>query len=247
MGNCCRSLQLIMDVLGQALEDYFYQRPLAKLLLHNNYGKPEKMPVEVFFRNEGEMPELETIALRQCRGKILDIGAGVGSHVLVLQEEKADVTALEVSDAATRIMKERGVKKVIQQDIMQYKAAKYDTLLLLMNGIGLVGRLGSLGEFLQYAKTLLAPDGQLIFDSSDIAYLYDDKTSLLSKKALVSKEKYYGEISFQYEYRGIKGEWFNWLYVDQKTLNGVADAAGWMVEVVYEDDYDQYLARLVFK
>lgn len=236
-----------MDVLGQALEDYFYQRPTAKLLLHNNYGKPEKMPVEVFFRYEGEMPELEKIALSLCRGKVLDIGAGVGSHALVLQGENADVTALEVSAVATRIMKERGIKKAIHQNIMQYGAGEYNTLLLLMNGIGLVGSLEGLGMFLQHVKKLLAVGGQLIFDSSDITYLYDDKTSRLSKKALLSKEKYYGEIAFQYEYKGIKGEWFNWLYVDQETLTKIADAAGWMAEVVYEDEYDQYLARLVLK
>ncbi len=225
-----------MDIYGQALQDFYNQQSAEKLWLNNTYGEPEEMPVEVFFRDKEEMPEAELLALQLCRGKILDIGAGAGSHALILQEQGFKVTALEISPGAAEVMQKRGVKTVIQQDIYQYKTEKFDTLLLLMNGIGLTQNLDGLDRFLQHAKQLLLPGGQLIFDSSDIMYLYEDLP--------LPKIQYYGEIQYQYEYKNQRGDWFNWLYIDQKTLLKTAFKNGWICEILYEDDMDLYLARL---
>jgi cyclopropane fatty-acyl-phospholipid synthase-like methyltransferase len=175
--------------------------------------------------------------LNLCRGKTLDIGAGVGSHALILQSKGIDVTALEISPKACEIMKHRGIKKVINADILQYDSEKYDTIVLLMNGIGLCEDIPGLRYFLDYIKDLLAPGAQLIFDSSDIAYLYKPDDFISSN--------YYGEISYQYEYQKIKGNWFKWLYVDFDTLKAIAEKGGWKCEMIYEDDMDQYLVRMV--
>ncbi|RYY07402.1 MAG: class I SAM-dependent methyltransferase, partial [Sphingobacteriaceae bacterium] len=204
--------------------------------INNNYGEPEEMPVEVFFREQTDMPEAELLALHLCRGNILDIGAGAGSHALVLQERGFNVTALEISAGAAELMKKRGVKTVLQQDIFQYKTEKFDTLLLLMNGIGLAGNLAGLNRFLQHAKQLLLPGGQLLFDSSDLTYLYEDLP--------LPQNKYYGEISYQYQYKNQQSDWFNWLYIDQKTLLKTALQNGWNCDILYEDDMDLYLAKL---
>lgn len=225
-----------MDIYGQALLDFYNNQPEEKLWLHNNYGEPEEMPVEVFFRAEEEMPEAELLALQICRGKVLDIGAGAGSHALVLQQQGFDVTALELSPGTAVVMQKRGVKRVIRQDIYQYKTEKFDTLLLLMNGIGLTQNLAGLDRFLQHAKKLLLPGGQLLFDSSDITYLYEDLP--------LPKNKYYGEISYHYEYKKQKGSWFNWLYIDPETLKIHAEKQGWKCALLYQDELDLYLAQL---
>lgn len=226
-----------MDIFGEVLVDYFTGKQQAPLWLNNNYGEPEEMPVEEFFRNESAMSELELHALGLCQKKILDIGAGVGSHALALQQKGLNITALEISETACHIMEKRGVKKVINQNILTFETATFDTLLLLMNGIGLTENLSGLRSFLNHAKKLLNPGGQLLFDSSNIAYLYEGEN--------FPPHKYYGEIAYQYEYQGKKGDWFNWLYVDQKTLIKIAREAGWLTQVVYQDNMDQYLARLV--
>ncbi|WP_317128797.1 class I SAM-dependent methyltransferase [Mucilaginibacter gracilis] len=174
------------DILGQALHNHYYQDKPAPLWIHNQYGPKEEMPVETFFREQEDMPELELLALKQCRGKVLDIGAGAGSHALVLQQNGFDVTALEISGMAVGVMKARGVDKAIEADIFNYSEGRYDTLLLLMNGIGLTGTLANLKLFLNHIKTLLNPGGQVIFDSSDIAYLYED--------GLPDTDNYYGEL-----------------------------------------------------
>lgn len=225
-----------MDIFGKALLDHHHGILSSKLWLHNNYSHAEEMPIDIFFRDKSEMPELELLALDICRGKILDIGAGVGSHTLALQNRGADVTAVEISATACNIMEDRGILKVINADIFDFSNKKFDTLLLLMNGIGLTETLTGFRKFLNHAKTLLNPTGQLVFDSSDISYLYDD----ISMPA----DKYHGEISYQYEYDGQFGDWFNWLYIDSDLLVKMASGEGWDTEVLYDDGMDQFLVRL---
>jgi SAM-dependent methyltransferase len=225
-----------MDVFGEALKDQFTKPPSETLWVHNSYDEPEEMPVDIYFRDESEMPDLELKALELCRGKVLDVGAGVGSHALVLQNRGFDVTGMDISASAVDIMTQRGLKKAVEGNILKYKEDTFDTLLFMMNGIGLTGTIKGLTAFLKDVKSLLNPDGQLIFDSSDLSYLYQEVAFPLSG--------YYGEVSFRYEYKSVKGSWFKWIYVDQQTLKSLAEKQGWKVEIVFEDDQDQYLARL---
>ena len=225
-----------MDVFGEALKDQYTKPPSETLWVHNSYDEPEEMPVDIYFREESEMPDLELKALQLCKGKVLDVGAGVGSHALILQKRGFDVTGMDISAPAVAIMKQRGLQKAIEENILQYKGDTYDTLLFMMNGIGLTGTIAGLTSFLKEVKSLLNPDGQLLFDSSDLSYLYQE--------VAFPSSGYYGEVSFRYEYKGLKGSWFKWIYVDQQTLKSLAKKQGWIVEIVFEDDQDQYLARL---
>lgn len=228
-----------MDVFGEALKDQFLNPPSDILWVHNSYDEPEEMPVDIYFRDETEMPELELKALEACRGKILDVGAGVGSHALVLQKRGHDVAGMDISEAAVMIMIQRGLKNAFQGNILKLeKHHKYDTLLFMMNGIGLTGSLQGLKSFLKEAKGFMNPGGQLVFDSSDLLYLYQEIAFPVNG--------YYGEVSFRYEYKSIKGSWFKWVYVDQKTLKDLAAESGWSTEILFEDEHDQYLAKLTF-
>lgn len=226
------------DIYGEALSQFHREGLLHfPLLLHSTYGDIEEMPVDVFFRTEEDFSELEFIALSLCDGKIMDIGAGVGSHVLYLQAKGYDVTALEISILACNIMQERGVLQIATNSFWEYRSQQYDTLLFLMNGIGIAGDLEGFRRLLAHAKTLLTERGQLLFDSSDISYLYEEFR-------IKRPDYYFGEIGYQYEFQGNKGTPFKWLYLDQKTLIEIAHEEKWVVQILYEDDHDQYLARM---
>ncbi|MCX2576083.1 class I SAM-dependent methyltransferase [Pedobacter sandarakinus] len=227
-----------MDVFGKALTDIYNTGDAEPLFLHNSYGEPEEMPLAFFFRDDEDMPMLELQALHMCTGKVLDVGAGVGSHALLLQAFNIDVTAIDVSEAAVEIMKKRGVKKAFLQDVFTYRET-FDTILMLMNGIGLTGTLAGFQHFLLEIKSLLNPGGQLIFDSSDISYLYEDMPK--------PQNQYFGEVCYQYEYKGEKGNWFNWVYLDEDTIKSVAASTGWNCEMISDDGQDQYLVKLTLK
>ncbi len=227
------------DVLGSAMHDFYFDNDPKKLWIHNTYGESENMPVKTYFRSKENMPKLERMALQLCKGKVLDVGAGAGSHTLELQHAGIDVTAIDISLKAAEIMHHRGVKKVETGDVFGYNKAKFDTLLFMMNGIGFTGNAQKLALFLEHAKILIHPEGQLLFDSSDVAYLYDYKPP--------ESETYYGEISYQYEYKKQKTDWFTWLYTDRNLLAESANETGWQMTVLGEDKWDRFLVKLTLK
>ena len=55
---------------------------------------------------------------------------------------------------------------------------------------------------------------------------------------------YYGQVKCRYEYDQLLTDWFEWLYLDKKTMTQIATECGWNAEVVFEDENDQYLAVL---
>jgi len=223
------------DIFGEALVD-FYNGNSESLLINNTYGEPEEMPLEVFFREKEDLTLLEQTALLHCKGTVLDVGAGAGAISLLLQDN-FETTAIELSEGACQVMKALGVRNGIIGDVFDYNAGKFDTIILLMNGIGLVGKLEKLSTALAHFKSLLNPNGQILLDSSDISYLYEEQE-------LPSKH-YYGELEYQYEYKGKKSTWFKWLYVDFETLVKEASNVGLTCELLFEDENDQYLAKLV--
>lgn len=228
-----------MNPYGQALKEFLDNDDLPPLTLHNSYGEAEEMPIWYFFRAYDEMPELEKMALSMCEGHVLDVGAGTGCHAICLQQMGYEVTAIDTEREAVEIMKASKVLKAQHVDYFQLEEGGFDTLICLMNGVGFIGQLEALESFLGQADKLLKPDGQIILDSSDVSYLYDADD--------MPTDKYFGEVSFQYEYKGAKSDWFNWVYIDMDTLTEKADALGWYVYILQSDDSGQYLARLIRK
>ena len=229
------------DPFEQAFNDYFAGNKDVEVIVHSNKGDDEIMPVKYFFRSFDEMPHLEKTALKLCAGKVLDIGAGSGCHSLVLKSRGMDVTSLDIKKGFSDIMIKRGLQKVIHSDIFNYNSEKYDTLLMLMNGIGFTQNLNGLEKFFSHSKNLLKPGGQIIMDSSDLLYLYKEEDGSIR---INLNEDYYGEIEYQVEYRGVFGNSFKWLFVDFSTLTEYADKMGFRCELIYEGKCFEYLARL---
>lgn len=223
------------DLPGLAIHDFYNGNNPEELYVEDHFGPEVEMPVSVYFRTAQEMPEMERLALETCRGRVLDIGAGAGSHALELEKNGLDVTALEISPKACEVMKQRGLKKVMLNDFFLLKEERFDTMLLLMNGVGISSTLAGFRDFLKKCQELLNPSGILIFDSCDISYMYDD---------LDLPQNYYGEVECRYHYGDALTDWFKWLYIDPETMKEIAAEEGWSVEIVYTDENDQYLAVL---
>ena len=187
------------------------------------------------------MPEIERKALDMATGRTLDVGAASGCHSLVLQKKGIDVTAIDISPLAVETMKDRGVLKVIEQDFFTLEGQQYDTILMLMNGIGIVGTLDRLPGFFQVLDKILALGGQVLCDSSDISYVFETEEGVIEYPGT---DSYYGEQSFQMQYKDTIGEPFPWLYIDAETLKQVAEENGYLVEIIAEGEHYDYLARI---
>ncbi|WP_422081538.1 class I SAM-dependent methyltransferase [Ulvibacterium sp.] len=229
------------DIFGQALLDFQIGRYTEDIVTYSSLNAKDILPLPHLFRDYGTMPALERRALDLCYGKVLDIGCGAGSHSLYLQHHGFAVTALDRSPGAIETCRYRGIKQTICSNILDH-TQKYDTLLLLMNGIGIVGKIQNLNVFFTHLKSLLNPDGQILLDSSDIIYMYE--TDEDGGIWLPNSSSYYGEVRFTLEYKGKKGSPFYWLYLDYATLKRAAKTHGMACELVSNGEHYDYLAKL---
>ncbi len=229
-----------MDPMGRAIVDYWKTGTADRLRVFSPMFEEDEIPLTTLFRKYEDMPKIEREALDMATGKTLDVGAGSGCHSLVLQKKGIEVTAIDISPLSVETMKERGVKKVLEQDFFALEG-QYDTILMLMNGIGIVGTLERMSKFFRQLDKILAPGGQVLCDSSDISYVFETEDGIIE---LPDDMAYYGEHSFQMQYKDTIGAPFPWLYIDADTLKQVAEENGYMAEVVAEGEHYDYLARI---
>ncbi len=230
------------DVFGTALLEYQNGNYSEDIVTLSSLDEEDIIPLPYLFRDFNGMPPLEQTALELSKGSILDIGCGAGSHSLYLQQNGCEVTALDSSKGAIETCRLRGIKNRIHTDILDIKDRKFDTLLILMNGIGIVGHLKNLNGFLEHLKTLLMPGGQILLDSSDIIYMFEEDDD--GGRWVPDSCNYYGEVEFTMQYKGLKSDPFIWLYLDYRTLKSAATINDLNCELVKKGDHYDYLARL---
>jgi SAM-dependent methyltransferase len=257
------------DVLGQALLDYHKGNYTEDIITATNISDEDTLPLPYLFRNLAEMPFIEKTALKHCKGHVLDVGCGAGSHALILQNNGLPVTAMDISKGACQVATERGVKKVLFGNVLELRDLQFDTLLLLMNGTGIFGKLANVSDALIHLKTLLKPGGQLLIDSSDLIYMYEEeeeeeedndvpentngidlsakatnKRMVQPKGVWVPGAYYYGELSFTMTYKKIQTAPFSWLYLDETLFETAAISNGFTFEILKRGENYDYLAKL---
>jgi hypothetical protein len=228
-----------MDPFGKAILEYSKFKKPADIIVSSDICDDDIIPVEVLFRTFEEMPELEKMALNECTGKILDVGAGAGAHLKHLKTKGFDVLGIDTSFGAIEYLRSEKIPAK-QIDFFDFNGEKFDTILMLMNGIGIAGTLKNLENTLFHAKELLNQGGSIICDSSDIKYLYEDEDGALWMDL---NSEYYGNFKFQMKYKKEVGPWFEWLYVDFDNLFQVAKKVGLKCVRLMEKD-NHFLAKL---
>lgn len=228
------------DILGKAIWHYYDSEEEQPLWVHDHLGPKVEMDVGVYYRMPDEMSDLELTALDLCQGKVLDVGAGAGCMAIELEIRGFEVLAIDISPLNVKTMLQRGANRAEVVDIFEHNITeKFDTIILLMNGIGLCGELKNVPILLDKLEGLLQPNGQILFDSSDVAYLFNEEDGTVKPH-----DHYYGEITCSYEFMDEISEPFKWLYIDRDQMEAIATAHKWNFEYIFEDETGQYLARL---
>lgn len=244
MNNTKETTEREKDPMGKAIVDYHKTGRAGKLRVLSSMFYEDEIPVQTLFRTFEQMPIQEKKAIELCRGRVLDVGAGSGCHSLELTERGHEVVAIDISELSVGVMKERGLDARNINFFDETFTEKFDTILLAMNGIGIVGKIDKLDSFFNSIKRLLAPGGQVLLDSSDIKYIFtDDDGSMLIDLAA----GYYGEVDFKMKYKNITGKPFDWLYIDFETLSMYAEQYNFNCEKCIDGEHFDYLARLTSK
>lgn len=228
------------DLFGKAILDFQTNNSPQPLVTETNISDPDEMDVAYLFRNFDQMPQIEQQALALCSGSILDVGCGAGSHSLYLQQKNEEVTSIDISENAIKTCQLRGVKNPIMQNLLEVEG-KFDTVLLLMNGTGIFETLEKTDLYLKKLKSILNQNGQILVDSSDIIYMFDEDED---GGKWIPSDNYYGELVFTIHYKNQTEESFPWLYLDYNTLQNAAIANGLQCQLIAEGEHFDYLARL---
>lgn len=230
------------DPMGAAIAEYHRTGRASTLRVFSSQFDEDEIPVDQLFRTYEEMPQIEQQALTLARGRILDVGAGSGCHALALQDMGKEVTAIDISELSVEVMRERGVRDSRAVDLYDERMAEqFDTILLLMNGSGIIGNIEGMERFFLRMKQLLTPEGCIYMDSSDLKYLFEEEDG---SYVIDIAGDYYGLVDFQMQYRQIKGTPFDWLYIDFDTLSYYAKQYGFSAQIVCEGEHYDYLAKL---
>lgn len=229
------------DALGEALLDYLNDRNTENIKVISSISEDDELPLSYLFRTEEELPIIEKKALRLCKGRVLDVGAGSGIHSLILQKREFAVTSIDTSKGAVETMKQRCVSNTLHKNFFALKNKRFDTLLFLMNGVGIAQTLDGLTLFLTHCKSLLSENGQILLDSSDIKYMFEEEDGSI---LLDLNGNYYGEVTYQMSYKNCKTPPFSWLFVDFDTLQNFASQVGLTCELIIEGNHFDYLARI---
>ena len=231
------------DLFGQALLDYQNGQFSEDIITSTNISDEDDLPISYLFRDYKNMPKLEQKALKLAKGTILDVGCGAGSHSLYLQEKGLSVKAIDISKGAIEVSRHRGVLNTEVKHILD-ETDTFDTVLLLMNGTGIFQELSQVSKYLKHLKSLLNPSGQILIDSSDIKYMYEDDDGGFW---IDTNANYYGELDYFLSYKGDKEVPMKWLYLDFDTLKLACETVGLHCKLVAEGTHFDYLARLTKK
>lgn len=229
------------DPMGAAIYDYYVNGNADTLIVHSSMFEDDEIPVEDLFRTLDAMPLLERIALEQAKGRILDVGAGSGCHSIALKELGKTSVAIDISPLSVEVMMQRGLDARQVNLFDESFTETFDTILMLMNGTGIIGTLDNMPVFFERMRQLLAPGGCILIDSSDLRYLYEEEDGSLM---IDLADDYYGQLDYRMEYKDILGEPFDWLYIDFETLAIYAEENGFTTELIEEGDHYDYLAKL---
>lgn len=231
------------DIFGEAIQDYSKFGHAKSILVENNVSDGYEIPVEYLFRSLQEMPEIERRAIDLCGKKVLDVGSAAGVHAKELIAKNHEVTCLDISPKAVEYVRSKGYH-AIHKDFFDFNEDSYDSLLFLMNGIGIAKDIDGLKVFLEHCKSLLNPGGNILLDSADLSYLHEDENGEIWIDLNAS---YYGEVQFRMTYKNMDSGWFPWLFIDFDTLAFYADELGYSCRFVVGDDENQFLAELKLK
>jgi 2-polyprenyl-3-methyl-5-hydroxy-6-metoxy-1,4-benzoquinol methylase len=163
-----------LDVLGLLAYDYDQGNPLEDITVHSDICDPDTLPHSILFRDKDFLFEVEYKALPLCEGRVMDVGSGTGCLSKILIDQGLQVESIDVSQGCVDYQNKNGLMAKCT-DFFDLKPDMYDTILLMMNGIGIVGTINRMDAFFAKSKELLSPSGKILMDSSDIAYMFENE------------------------------------------------------------------------
>lgn len=234
-----------MNPFSRALANFHAGNQDATFTIRRDDGFQQVVPAAPFFDLEC-YPPLEKRAMDECHGSVLDVGSAAGRHSLELLRRGLDVTSLDILPEMEAIMRDRGLSNVVIADVMEFSGRRFDTLLMLRNGIGMVKTIEGLERFLRHGHELILPGGQIICDSVDVS-VTNDPQHVAYRDANAASGLPPGQQAFVMDCTGEDSSEFDWLHIDFQSLARSCEATGWEAVLLDSEASGHYLCKLTEK
>ncbi|MBT3284971.1 class I SAM-dependent methyltransferase [Candidatus Bathyarchaeota archaeon] len=234
----------IIDAFGEIYMAYYKGEPSNHNLERDDGLIQESADAHYYFRAYEEWQKNEQDAIKEVKGKILDIGLGAGRHTLYLQNKGHDVTGIDTSQLSLEVARLRGVKKCMLMNLhkLDFPDNSFDTVLMLGQNLGL-GNMAVMRSYLSKIYDITTSDGIIIGEARDpsgttnpehLAYYERNR-----KKGLPI-----GLVKVRIGFQGKVGEWFDLFLMDQELLEEIVAPTGWKVSKNYYSEQGMYITIL---
>jgi ubiquinone/menaquinone biosynthesis C-methylase UbiE len=232
------------DALGQEVKAYFEGKKSYEIIERDdNFIALSSGPAS-YFGNFKTWSQIEKKAIKFVRGKVLDIGAGVGRVALWLQKRGFDVIAIDNSPLAVGICKKRGVKKakILSIDqIAKFKPNTFNTIIMFGNNFGLFGGFKKARKLLSTLYRITGDNALIITESND-PYKTNDPVHLSYHRFNTKRGRMPGQLRMRVRFRNYIGNWFDYLIVSKKEMKKIIKKTGWKIKKFISSKKSSYIA-----
>ncbi len=234
------------ELYAQAMLD-FWMGKRVRVEFERDDGYRSLSALHTYFAPFNQWPRMEREAMKQVRGRVLDLGCGPGRHALYLQSKNHAVVGLDASPTQVALARIRGVEEVYLGNVRRIPKGlgTFDTVLMLGNNLGLAGDVPHMRAFLRDLKTVMRRGGRLVGHSRMPGTWSEDHLPYVKRN--LARHRPPGLLTLRVRYRGRIGEWFDLLVLSPEDLARIARQSGWeLTHVIWGGGYapGDYIATL---
>jgi SAM-dependent methyltransferase len=233
------------DAFGRALIDWVEGRGDGRIVLEREDKFVFHDSVAYYAAPFRSWEPQERQALRLARGRVLDVGCGIGRVSLELQKRGRNVVGIDISPLVVESARRRGVEdaRLLPLEAVDESLGAFDTIILYGNNLGLLGSTSKGRRLLRRLHSLTTPRGRILGASMDIGSGEDDDHRDYFERN-VRRGRLRGQARLRVRYRTLVGPWFDWLFLSKPELEQLAASAGWHVRRYVDAPGARYVAVL---
>jgi ubiquinone/menaquinone biosynthesis C-methylase UbiE len=199
-------------------------------------GRIETLQVLNYNKPFSEWSEHERLATKHVKGKVLDIGCGIGRVALHLQNLGFQVVGVDLAPGAIDACKHLGLREayVMSADQLEFPDAEFDTVILFGNNFGLLGEENKIIDMLKTLHRITSSEGVILAGAVDVEDT-DDPEHLAYHDLNLSRGRPKGQIRMRVKYKEIVDDWVELRHAIPNEMESMANKAGWKLEKKYQD------------
>jgi Methyltransferase domain len=226
------------DAFGRALVDWEAGGDDPEVFERDDGTKDLGAGHELYFASYASWPESERQALRETRGRVLDVGCGAGRVALHLQDKGFDVVGIDASELAILTARRRGLRQGwhMAADRLGRRIGSFETIVLFGNNFGMFGT---------PERIRMAFEQWALWTEPGAIVLAESTTPYCGGAPLVDRGYYRrnreqglmpGQIRLRIRYRRWTSPWFDWLFVSRRDMRELLKGTGWRQSHVFGAD-----------